>query len=258
MFKKSSVSLLIIMAMMLSLTFLKEANAANTELIWHFDEGNGDVCKEANGTGNDAVFTGVDKKNIKWDEGIYGGALLFSGKLDKGQWVEVPHSADVDIRDAITMEAWVYPLSPPLTKGTVITKLAYYMQVESTLQVATYFYALNNEGYHLSDGEVKLKEWSHIAVTYDGKKIKFYINGELDDNVVGAEGQIRSNAGAGVHIGGEQPGCCPRYFPGRLDEVKISNYAKTPAQLIESIGTQSVTPRAKIATSWAYIKTGVH
>jgi len=186
---------------------LTNAIAADLEMIWHFDEGSGDVCKEANGTGNDAVFTGADKKSIKWDEGKIGKALLFSGNVGKGQWVEVPHSPDVDIRDAITMEAWVYPDETPLTKGTVITKLAYYMQIESTMQVATYFYALQPvEGYFLSEGVIKLKEWSHVAVTYDGKKIKFYINGEIDKKVVGATGQIRSNPGAGVHIGGEQPG----------------------------------------------------
>jgi hypothetical protein len=186
---------------------LTNAIAADLEMIWHFDEGSGDVCKEANGTGNDAVFTGADKENIKWDEGKIGKALLFSGKVGKGQWVEVPHSADMDIRDAITMEAWVYPDETPLTKGTIITKLAYYMQIESTMQVATYFYGLQPvEGYFLSEGVIELKEWAHVAVTYDGKKIKFYINGEIDENVVGANGQIRSNPGAGVHIGGEQPG----------------------------------------------------
>ena len=206
MFDKSSISLLIIMAMMLSLTVLKEANA-DTELIWHFDEGSGEVCKEANGTGNDAVFMGAKKENIQWGEGKIGKALLFSGKLEKGQWVEVPHSPDVDIRDAITMEAWVHPINIPATKGTVIMKLAYYMQVESSLNIATYFYGLKPvEGYFLSDDKIELKEWSHIAVTYDGKKIKFYINGEQNGNSIGATGQIRSNPGAGVHIGGEQPG----------------------------------------------------
>ena len=114
---KTSLFLFFLAMILLADTFTNAIAAENLEMIWHFDEGSGEVCKEANGTGNDAVFTGAGKKNIKWGEGKWEKALLFSGNIGKGQWVEVPHSPDVDIRDAITMEAWVFPTNIPSTNG---------------------------------------------------------------------------------------------------------------------------------------------
>lgn len=183
-----------------------DAHAANLEMIWHFDEGKGDTCKEANGTGNDGVFTGDGNKNIKWVQGKSNKALEFSGDTGKGQWVEVPHSDDTDVRDAITMEAWVFPTTIPGDKRTIITKNSYYFQIEPTGQIATYYYEVDPPGYHLSDGKVNENEWSHLAVTYDGEEIKFYINGKQDSKVIKAAGQIRHNPSWGVHIGGEQDG----------------------------------------------------
>ena len=235
-----------------------EINAADKklEMIWNFDEGKGDVAKETNKTGNDGKFTGEGKDKIKWVEGIAGKALEFSGKkAGGGQWVEVPHSDDMDIRDAITMEAWVYPTTINGDKQTIITKAAYYLQIEPTSQVATYFYEVVPPGYHLSDGRVNENEWSHVAVTYNGKEIKFYINGKEDSKVIKAKGQIRSQASWGVHLGGERDGCCPRYFQGTIDEIQISNYAKTRDEILKSMkDAASVSPQTKLPLVWGTIK----
>jgi len=161
----------------------------------------------------------------------------------------------MDIRDAITMEAWVYPTTINGDKRTIITKAAYYLQIEPTSQVATYFYEVVPPGYHLSDGRVNENEWSHVAVTYDGKEIKFYINGKKDSEVIKAKGQIRSQASWGVHLGGERDGCCPRYFQGTIDEIKISNYAKTRDEILKSMkDAASVSPQTKLPLVWGTIK----
>jgi len=224
------------------------------EMIWHFDEGKGDSCEEANGSGNDGVFAGDGKNDIKWTNGKANKALEFSGETGSGQWVEVPNSTDTDVRDAITMEAWVFPTTIDGDKRTIITKNAYYLQIEPTTQIATYFYEVTPPGYHLSNGKVKENQWAHVAVTYDGKEIKFYIDGKQDTEVIKATGTIRSNAGFGVHIGGEQDGCCPRYFQGIIDEVKISDFAKTAAEIQESMGAGAVDRKGKLAISWGKLK----
>lgn len=225
---------------------------ADAEMIWHFDEGAGDVCVEANGSGNDGVFTGDGSANIKWVPGKSGTALEFSGETGAGQWVEVPNSEDTDVRDAITMEAWVFPTTIDGDKRTIITKNSYYLQIEPTAQIATYFYEADPPGYHLSEGTVPENEWTHVAVTYDGSEVKFYINGEQDNVVVAVTGQIRTNPEWGVHLGGEQDGCCPRYFQGIIDELKISNFAKTQAEIIGSMAP--VDKKGKLATIWGKLK----
>ena len=258
MYKLSLINLITFLLMVITLLVAyNEINAADKklEMIWNFDEGGGDVAKEANKTGNDGEFTGAGKDKIKWVEGIAEKALEFSGKVGGGQWVEVPHSDDMDIRDAITMEAWVYPTTIDGEKRTIITKAAYYLQIEPTSQVATYFYEVVPPGYHLSNGRVNENEWSHVAVTYNGKEIKFYINGKEDSKVIKAKGQIKSQASWGVHLGGERDGCCPRYFQGAIDEIKISNYAKTRDEILKSVkDAASVSPQAKLSLVWGAIK----
>ena len=252
MFKKPFFYLAIITTVLFAYLSIN-ANAAK-EMIWHFDEGKGDTCKEANKTGNDGVFAGPGSKNIKWVDGKSNKALEFSGATGAGQWVEIPNSADTDIRDAITMEAWVFPTTISGDKRTIITKNSYYFQIEPSGQIATYYYEVAPPGYHLSDGKVKENDWAHLAVTYDGKEIKFYINGKQDKQVVKATGKIRTNPGWGVHVGGEQDGCCPRYFQGIIDELKISDFAKTGAEIQESMGSSAVDKKDKLATSWGKLK----
>jgi hypothetical protein len=247
--------LLLFVSAFLMLVISNAVDAKEYELIWNFDEGNGDVAKEADGTGNDGEFTGAGKGKIKWVDGKYGKALEFSGKVGGGQWVEVPHTDDMNIQDAITMEAWVFPTTIAGDKRTIITKAAYYLQIEPTSQVATYFYGLANEGYHLSNGQVKENEWSHVAVTYDGKEIKFYINGEQDTKVIKTKGQIISRPEWGVHLGGERDGCCPRYFQGTIDELKIANFAKDEAAIQESMNAGApVEPADKLPLTWGRLK----
>ena len=167
------------------------------------------------------------------------------------------YSDDVDIIDAVTMQAWVYPTSLPGDKRTIVTKASYYLQLEPTGQISTYFYDVTPPGYHLSLGKVNEKEWTHVAVTYDGKDIRFYINGEEDNKVIRASGKIRHRTDWDLHLGGEKakPHCCPRYFQGIIDEIKLSNFAMAAEQIKESMkGSLAVNSKGKLATCWSYIK----
>ena len=68
-------------------------------------------------------------------------------------------------------------------------------------------------------------------------EIKFYINGEQDENVASATGKIERTTNP-VLFGGDWPAGCSYYLQGVLDEVKISNFAKT-AEEIEISMTQT-------------------
>ena len=225
--------------------------------IWHFDEGAGEVAREATGSGNDADL--VRGKGLKWVKGKINGALEFSGSDNDPQRLEIPFSDDMDIMDAITMQAWVYPTTIAGDKRTIVTKASYYLQIDGSSTVSTYFYDVAPPGYHLSNGRVSENKWTHVAVTYDGKEIKFYIDGEEDKEVVKAEGKIRHRTDWSVYIGGERPKphCCPRYFEGIIDELKVSNFAMAAEQIKEAMeGPFAVMPVGKSAARWSEIKEG--
>ena len=224
--------------------------------IWHFDEGSGKETKDAT-----AGLVGTLEGDIKWSEGISGKAVEFSGKVGKAQYVEVAHCDELDIDEQITMAAWVYPDSLPTggqeNKFTIVFKAAYYMQLEpgngNTSQIAYYFYEANPEGYHLSDLTVKPKEWSHVAVVWDGKEAAFYVNGKKDKKVIAQTGPGRINTTA-VQFGGENADCCPRFFQGKLDDVVIANYPLSQNEIDNLMKASAVNPQSKLSITWGEIK----
>jgi hypothetical protein len=74
---------------------------------------------------------------------------------------------------------------------------------------------------------VPLNAWTHIALTYDGSELVNWING-VKQTPEPASGVIGSQE-SGKYIGKGQSGAY--YFNGLIDEVKIYDYARSPAQI---------------------------
>lgn len=223
--------------------------------VWHFDEGGGEETKDAT-----AGLVGKFNGDIDWTDGILGKAVQMDGAAGKAEYIEVAHSNEVDIDDAITMMVWVYldelPEGPQENKNTIFYKNTYYLQIEPGAgQLAYYFYDTDNEGYHISDGKLKVKEWTHVAVAWDGNEVRFYINGEHDGKVISQKGPGRSSPDKVLRIGGENNACCPRFFVGIMDEVMLANYALSAAEIQRIVkDTLDVSARDKLTTIWANLK----
>ena len=223
--------------------------------VWHFDAGKGDQTEDET-----AGLVGEFNGNVKWAEGISGSAVEMAGKVGKADFIEVAPSDEVDMDEEITMMAWVYPEELPAgdqaNKFTIFFKNTYYLQIEpGDGKLAYYFYDTNNPGYHISDGKVKAKEWSHVALAWDGTEARFYINGETDGKVIAQKGPGRSMPDRSLKFGGENNGCCPRFFQGRIDELMLANYALSEADIQKIINdTLDVSARGKLATMWGNLK----
>ena len=223
--------------------------------VWHFDEGKGKETKEAT-----AGLVGEFNGDVAWAEGISGNAVQMAGKVGKAEFIEVPHSDEVDMDEAITMMAWIYPDELPAggqeNKFTIFYKNTYYLQIEPGAgQLAYYFYDTNDPGYHISDGKVKAKEWTHVALVWDGSEARFYINGESGGKAIAQKGPGRSMPNRALRFGGENNGCCPRFFQGRMDELMLANYPLSEADIQKIINdTLAVSARGKLAALWGNLK----
>jgi subtilisin-like proprotein convertase family protein len=125
--------------------------------------------------------------------------------------------------NAITVEFWLYPSSLNgytniLRKGlydygfrfgTAFTLLA---KVNNTIFQSDYSF-FNNDCFD---------KWTHVAFTYSQGNYKFYINGNEVKNGFQNVGNINNSADS-LYIG--------EFFTGNLDEVRISNYVKTPDEI---------------------------
>lgn len=154
-------------------------------------------------------------------------ALDFDGS---SQYILCADNSSLDLTNGLTQTAWIYPTAN-VANGTITTKTnAYYFQRHNDGKLAAYQYGTTPAGYLYSTGTVPLNEWSFVAITYNGTKLIFYINGESSGEVNKA-GNI-TNSSYGLYIGWDNYPSA-RYFDGIMFDARIYNRALTPNEIAE-------------------------
>ena len=94
----------------------------------------------------------------------------------------------------------------------------------------------------------------HAAITYDGVKANFYINGKLDKLEVKQAFTFGINEDPLI-LGCDFPGG-DEYFDGVMDEFFIFNQALTQAEILRVMngGIVAVSEVGKISVAWGKIK----
>src|SRR5262245_56234880 len=77
-------------------------NPSGLVAAYGFEEGSGTTAKDRSGSGNAGSLSGATWTSA----GRFGGALSFNGH---SSWVTVADAASLDLRSALTLEAWVKP-----------------------------------------------------------------------------------------------------------------------------------------------------
>ena len=87
---------------------------------------------------------------------------------------------------------------------------------------------------------IPLNTWTHLATTYDGANMRFYVNGVLVGTTPGT-GTINAANGA-LRIGGNNsaPLGQGEFFKGLIDEVRIYNRALSSAEITADMTTPVV------------------
>jgi hypothetical protein len=181
----------------------------------------------------------------------------------------VEHDDALNIEGELTVEAWVYPKgwNPDLNAiaqkwedGT--NRRQYQLTVYGATK--TNWWYVSNAGNNWPRGEgkiiVELNQWTHLAGTYDGKKLRNYTNGKLDVELDQPNGIFASDIP--VVVGGygpKTPKCTygqNRHFMGIIDEVRFWNKALSEKEIKDGMNN-SVAPvcqAGKVATTWASIR----
>jgi len=102
-------------------------------------------------------------------------------------------------------------------------------------KLLAYTYGTEPQEWFSSVNSVPLNEWVHVAFTYDGATIKIYINGLVDASGSRTGGITITGEWAAIGRVGIQGGVETQYgaraFEGIIDEVRISNVARTTFDL---------------------------
>ena len=236
------------------------ANAAvdeNTVAVWLFEEGAGDVAKDASGNGHDGEFAGKPK----WVKAKFGGGLEFPGN-DSG-YVVVESTKKLEL-ETLSIEAWVkVEEGTGKWQGIVCKQKAGCGNRNYGIWVHVDQHVLHSEigangacGFAIdATTDITDNKWHHLAFTYDGKMGRAYVDGELEIEAPnGTTFQSADPITIGVPNLNNANG-----LKGVIDEIRISNVARTEAEIKEAMDVGlaqilSVEPGGKLATRWAYLK----
>lgn len=187
--------------------------------VWHF---NGNL-NDATSNNNDGTNNGSSSSNAKLGSGRY-----FDGASD---WINVAHSNSLDITgNTITLEAWVRaPVpngddSPFIMKSPSVNNERYMLGIDGSATNNNVNNRLTTSNGHVRDDDSQIPNntWTHVAMVYDGSEKTIFVNGS-SVATHSVSGNILSTT-ADLQIAKRNDA---RYFNGTLDELKISDVAKS-------------------------------
>ncbi|OGU41945.1 MAG: hypothetical protein A2X61_11800 [Ignavibacteria bacterium GWB2_35_12] len=174
-------------------------------------------------------------------------AYYFHGK---DNYLEVPHTSNIQPQSEISLCAWVYPMdfnkdrnqaNDIIYKGyTDDDQGAYILRYEdydddnsvfTPVEVFTFQLNFRNVGRVGigSISKIDLNSWYFVVGTYDGTNMKLYVNSILE-NTYKIVGDRQSN-NKKLMIGRQDDNSYPYWVTGILDDIRIYNRALTDCEI---------------------------
>jgi subtilisin-like proprotein convertase family protein len=216
--------------LILSMTFQKE-NSAGVQF----------TANDWSNTGNYGTKVGVSQVNLsdQPSKTILTNPCLSFFTSSAHDYLAGPDNSYVSPTSAITLQAWIMPTSNApdrviIHKGTANGSTTNYSLNIINQKLAA---KINGTVYDSQD-TLPTGQWSHVAFTYRYNGItriyNFYVNGKIVRSQFSIGGSNIADGSDSLYIGGTN---LLTNFYGYIDEVRISNYAKSQAEIMDSLYT---------------------
>ncbi len=209
----------------LDASYPKEAFAglddANRIAYWQFNENSGNTADDADNS-NDGTITGAD-----WTTGINQSALNFNGSDGN---VEIPFNNTLNVTgNKLSLSVWIKKESSNDDGCFLFNRTKYILRMDNHGKVT---FAVYVPGWKSVTTPWKKRivntDWHHVVATYNGKKIKLYIDGVLLVKK-SASGNLKST-NSSTYIGSEGS---INYFDGTIDEVAVFDKALSQQEIAD-------------------------
>lgn len=207
---------------------------------WKLDEGTGTTANDTSSNANTGMLSNFDTTD--WVSGKVGTALNFDS-IDND--IAAGSATIVDDMAAFTVSGWIYYRSTGQSQagrfldkssGTATDGWDIRMNNSDSLVFDVDYDGASNL-QAISTAALTTNAWQYVTITWDGTAnrtgVKFYLNGRLVSTSTGSGtdgiGNRVTDAAQVLHIGNSTSGS--RTFDGKFDDIKLYNYARTPAQV---------------------------
>lgn len=203
----------------ISITFTTQVSSItaveNLVGYWPLDEGKGGIVEDVIDWFDGELFGG-----LKWVDGMFGKALEFDG-VD-GRVVVGNYLPIFGITENMTFSAWCYPTDTLTNRAFIVKHDTFYVGFGEQDQLK-FVVQPHDISVESTDNSLSLTEWYHLAVTFDGKTMRVYINGELnselDNNIPITPSEANLVIGQG--------------FSGIIDDIRIYNKALSQDEILD-------------------------
>jgi len=191
------------------------------------NEGNGDIVHDSSEFENDGTIY-----DASWVNGKYGKALSFDGTDD---CMDIAYSANLDILNNLTVTAWIKADDPwgggdlPIVWHSGIQSAFGFDKATGKARADLYIGGAWR-GPWLSANAVSSGVWHYMVYTYDGGRVKIYVD---SINVVdqAQTGNLASSVSI-RRIGKDTAGPAHYHmFKGIIDEVRIYNRVLSQSEI---------------------------
>ncbi|MCF3650643.1 LamG-like jellyroll fold domain-containing protein [Synoicihabitans lomoniglobus] len=175
--------------------------------------------------------------DVSWSSGKVGSAAVFDGA---GDYITVHDSKDLDGMAKLTIAAWVWVETNTAAVSVPVGKASeggsYRLTVGPTgyasLVVATSNNAWYSTGTSLGFGTLSTGQWYHLVGTYDGSKLRTYLNGSLVNTATTTISGSIAATSSPLHFGYKSADNID-WFAGKIDEVIICDQALNSQQVAD-------------------------
>ncbi|NLG15787.1 MAG: DUF2341 domain-containing protein [Fibrobacter sp.] len=195
------------------------------QAVWHLQSGGKGPVFDATVNSFDGTPQGTGLSGV---ECIIGKGLRFADSA----YIKIPNSAEGALsypeEGTFTLSAWVYTDKIDTLYQEIISKsnFQYGLQMNRYSQWNLYVYK-NLTGWTCTDDSAAAGSWYYLSGVRSGKNQFLYVNGVLaDSNPVIKVDSIRIDYSHNVMIG-RRSDIADRYFSGMMDEVRISDRARS-------------------------------
>ncbi len=197
---------------------------------WNFEENTGTIAKDTSGNNNNGTF-GIGDSSPTWDLGANnkGAGVKFDGINDR----LITNSTSLpDVTQGVTWSSWIYWTGESGSYDTIISKGSNSGWSITIRNSTDELWIFKNGGGSYFDTNIIISKnkWYYVTVVHESNDdLKIYVDGVFSGTTsafdfTGTTDSIRIGYWDDSYSGGHT-------FNGKIDDIHIYPYARTPAQI---------------------------